>query len=100
MPERSHQPLRKAGLGRCFVLPVVFPGIFSKEFRNIEKLIFGILYNGEVFKLTVTFLNYSSAQLSLISSKKCNAGNVQAVDYENKQYLDKDMQILNFLSIT
>ncbi|CAG9536041.1 unnamed protein product [Cercopithifilaria johnstoni] len=24
-PERSQQPLRKAGLGRCFVLPVVFP---------------------------------------------------------------------------
>ncbi|VIO89329.1 Uncharacterized protein BM_BM2 [Brugia malayi] len=25
IPERSQQPLRKAGLGRCFVLPVVFP---------------------------------------------------------------------------
>ncbi|KAL3990716.1 Ubiquitin carboxyl-terminal hydrolase family protein [Acanthocheilonema viteae] len=24
-PERSQQPLRKAGLGRCFVLPLVFP---------------------------------------------------------------------------
>ncbi|EFO24354.2 hypothetical protein LOAG_04131 [Loa loa] len=39
IPERSQQPLRKAGLGRCFLLPVVFPD---------EKLPSGIETNSSV----------------------------------------------------
>ncbi|MCP9265238.1 Bm2, isoform a [Dirofilaria immitis] len=31
MPERCQQPLRKAGLGRCFVLPIVFPASVIHE---------------------------------------------------------------------
>ncbi|VDK86514.1 unnamed protein product, partial [Onchocerca ochengi] len=31
MPERCQQPLRKAGLGRCFVLPVVFPATIMQD---------------------------------------------------------------------